>query len=546
MTFTNKPRDLKPTCRLTVVRAALTAVLCTAWAWSPTAHAGVSIVGTGAAGGMSATTATALRIERGGGTGHMAIIPYFSTQGGNSTLINITNTHFPGKVVKVRFRGAANADSVYSFTVLLKAADVWAANISRGADGRTVLTTSDTSCTLPANVNGAFVTGRLPTNLLSAADAGSWTREGYVEIITMADIRDSIGLLPLARAIGPVAGSGAPLCGTAVNALGGDPNSEAAAAELGLDTPTTGLMVSSILINVAGASVAWTTPTTAITAVDSAGNPARGRMVFSPQTASPAPNIDLYTNDPLLRTVAGGGAGKIAARQNDLPDLSTPYVGTSGNAVGLPFLHVENLAEMMAIGFLSNEFLTDPSIGAQTDWTLTQPLRRFAAAEDYSTAPPTWVANSGVAGPSRYALGAAFTDRVGCLNAASAFPLWFDRDSNPPRYVGFEPRPELERMRLCGVASVTNFGNGPETPVRSTVLSASVAYSGVFDRVDPETYPAKIFAGYARLFFSGAPTNQLVYRGAPIIGASYIQARGPQVAGKSTNFGVIYNHSVSK
>ena len=251
------------------------------------ACAGSSIVGTGATGGMSPTTATALQVNRAGGAGHIAIVPYFSTQRGNTTLLNLTNTDTAsGKVVKVRFRSAVNADSVYDFTVLLGPADVWAANISQGADGRSTLTTSDLSCTLPRSVAGPFVTDRLPLAALTAAQQAEWTREGYIEIITVADIKRVSGgsTNPLGDAtVNTSAGSA---CGEALRVLAVNPSNEYAAASAGLDTPSAGLMVSSIPINVAGASVAWTTPTTAITAVDGAGNPARGRMVLSPQTAA--------------------------------------------------------------------------------------------------------------------------------------------------------------------------------------------------------------------------------------------------------------------
>ena len=52
--------------------------------------------------------------------GHINLVPYFSTAGGNDTYINITNTDTRnGKAVKVRFRGASNSDDVYDITVLM-------------------------------------------------------------------------------------------------------------------------------------------------------------------------------------------------------------------------------------------------------------------------------------------------------------------------------------------------------------------------------------------------------------------------------------------
>jgi len=47
------------------------------------------------------------------GTGHILMVPYFSAQGDNATLLNLVNTDVTnGKAVKVRFRGARNSDDV--------------------------------------------------------------------------------------------------------------------------------------------------------------------------------------------------------------------------------------------------------------------------------------------------------------------------------------------------------------------------------------------------------------------------------------------------
>ena len=505
------------------------------------ACAGSSIVGTGATGGMSPTTATALQVNRAGGAGHIAIVPYFSTQRGNTTLLNLTNTDTAsGKVVKVRFRSAVNADSVYDFTVLLGPADVWAANISQGADGRSTLTTSDLSCTLPRSVAGPFVTDRLPLAALTAAQRAEWTREGYIEIITVADIKRVSGgsTNPLGDAT--VNTSAGAACGEALRVLAVNPSNEYAAASAGLDTPSAGLMVSSILINVAGASVAWTTPTTAITAVDGAGNPARGRMVLSPQTADPAPGSDLYTNDPLLRSVAGGGSGKLAAKQLDLPDLSTPYVGTSANAVDLPFRYVESVAALLAVKKLRNEFLTDPSINARTDWTLTQPLRRFAFGVDYSASPYAAVSNNGVAGPSSYYTYIPFSVmNNGCFAAYTEFPL------SPYNRLGSFLGPDFTTATegiiggCYGAASIVDFGS-LDTGV-SSVLQNSLSTFAARSRFGKSVPPKEDISGWAELRLS-----QVITLGVPAVGAAYIQATGPQVAGKSTNFGVLYNHDVGR
>src|SRR5690554_5057371 len=95
-------------------------------------------------------------------TGNALVVPYYTVQNGNATLINIVNTDtVNGKAVKVRFRGAEASDDVFDFQLFLSPADMWTANISQGPDGRARLVTTDNSCTLPANVNESFLTFRL-------------------------------------------------------------------------------------------------------------------------------------------------------------------------------------------------------------------------------------------------------------------------------------------------------------------------------------------------------------------------------------------------
>ena len=150
------------------------------------------IGGVGLAGGASAavfsqggTTLTNV----GNAAGHILLVPYFSTQGGNATLLNITNTDtVNGKAVKVRFRGAANSDDLYDFQVLLSPGDVWTASVSQDATtGISTLSTTDATCTLPTSVNGAFQTGRVQ-QFSTASSIANQTREGYIEILNMADI----------------------------------------------------------------------------------------------------------------------------------------------------------------------------------------------------------------------------------------------------------------------------------------------------------------------------------------------------------------------
>jgi hypothetical protein len=391
---------------------------------------------TGTLGGATAASDLALN---GDGTGHILLVPYFSTQSGNATLINLVNTNTTiAKAVKVRFRGAANSDDIFDFQVFLSPGDVWTANVSKGADGRSVLTTGDASCTKPAKATlnaTPFVTSRLDSTL-TADQKANGTREGYIEIFTMADIpkasnaaatKDGVdntkagviaaGDNPLYTAVKHVSGV-APCTGAAWTALDGDGvgggadimtwNAAAAtnsANSFGLVPPTTGLMANWTIINTVGAA-AWSGEAFAIES--RAGAPAvaaNGNVVYWPQTGFAPTNVNFYTADPLLRsgaaavgrvysvdaagttyTAASVALPAVTAGDYDLPDVSTPYTATAtpaAAAVTDPLLQARSVTAAIAATSATNEFLTTSSISAATDWVFSMPTRRYNVAFAY-------------------------------------------------------------------------------------------------------------------------------------------------------------------
>ncbi|GHU22142.1 hypothetical protein AGMMS50243_21130 [Betaproteobacteria bacterium] len=125
--------------------------------------------------------------------GLINIVPYYNVREGNTVALSITNNDFTnGKVVKVRFRGAEWSDDVLDFQVFLSPFDVWTASITRGVDpdtGKAVAKlnkSEDNTCTRPQlGANGALFKDDL--NRVAVGTEGG-TLEGYVEIITLADI----------------------------------------------------------------------------------------------------------------------------------------------------------------------------------------------------------------------------------------------------------------------------------------------------------------------------------------------------------------------
>ena len=387
------------------------------------------------------------------GIGHILVVPYFSTQDGNVSLVNIVNTDLVnGKAVKLRYRGAANSDDIYDITVLLSPGDVWSANVSNN-NGVSTLVTNDNTCTLPASVNANFTGAR-------ANSDDTQTLEGYIEILNMADIpknlaTDALGAPssianPLYTAIKHVNGT-AP-CATIASQLEdvvlaesvtGAPITDAtsAAASLaanewngrGFNFPSGGLMANWSIVNLSKAG-SFTGTATAVAArkIGSNNDRAVANLVFSPQDSALQPSSlaaiangthpAFLTADPLL---AGGvtKAGvvtqaKIPASLYDFPDLSTPYV-TDPSVQGAALTQAETLSAALATASVTNEYLTSPSVSFATDWTFSMPARRYNVAYNYA----------GTAVAADFALYAAvldYADEIGRGAAPTVAPTVLD------------------------------------------------------------------------------------------------------------------------
>ena len=111
--------------------------------------------------------------------GDAAIIPYYTTVGSFVSGMHVVNTSAATQAVKIRLRRATDSADALDFNVVLSPADVWAGAIHADADGNVMVSTSDTSCTVPNNA--ADASGNKTFNMPNSTDA----REGYIEIIGM-------------------------------------------------------------------------------------------------------------------------------------------------------------------------------------------------------------------------------------------------------------------------------------------------------------------------------------------------------------------------
>ena len=528
---------------------------------------------------MVAGTANKLELSE-GGVGHMLLVPYYTAQNGNMTVLHVVNTDtVNGKAVKVRFRGAANSDDVMDFQVFMSPGDVWTAAVTAGADGIAQIQTADNTCTVPSlgfNKPQAFSTGRLNPNATAVAKANG-TREGYVEIFNMADVEaaklwGTDDYSPLYKAIKhdkgiapcSVAGSAAETTLTTI-ALKNYVAEDKAATD-GFNTPTGGLMGDWYIINVPET----TTFSGAATAVVATGGNGRGNFVHFPQIDTPvaATAIDQFTADPLLRSNSKDAAGTarttpaLAAGNYDLPDMSTPYLAADWTnptapavvGTGKPLSQASVLTAALAVNSVTNQYANDASISAKTDWVFSMPTRRYSVAANYAaitTSKPATDANS------EYRL---FSDLVPTATAfATTQDEWFypgntllatdesgnicvkangqrfwDREETTPGQATnapvFSPRVPgtTPTVALCGEVSVLAFQS-----TGNSVLASSVARS-------------TITSGTYVNGWGVVDTKNSIY-GLPVLGASFIKLSNPQVAaGLSGTYGITWPHRFVK
>ena len=76
--------------------------------------------------GLLSTSAMAVMLNP-RGTGQVLIYPYYTVNGGNTTLMSVINTTAQGKAMKVRFHEAYNGRTVLNFNLYLSPFDVWTA-----------------------------------------------------------------------------------------------------------------------------------------------------------------------------------------------------------------------------------------------------------------------------------------------------------------------------------------------------------------------------------------------------------------------------------
>ncbi|MCL2872234.1 MAG: hypothetical protein FWF41_04545 [Betaproteobacteria bacterium] len=368
------------------------------------------------------------------GLGQVLIYPYYTVRGDASgvrtfnSLISVVNKTEVGKAVRVRFLEGKASQEVLDFNLYLSPHDVWTSAITPSNDGSgAMLKTDDKSCTSPP-IPAEGVQFRNYLYIDANADREDATldrtKEGYVEIIEMADIIPGTSTEKNVTHT-RVNNEYKPLdCNWISETWGVIP----AWVATDLTTGTGGLFGSMILINPNDAQdIAY--EAVALDGFFSAPTP--GANLWRPSgTIEP----DLNLASPKISTVVNGTDEYITNWNEGIDAVSAVLMNAS----------------------VSNEYVLEDSVAAKTDWIITMPTKKYYySAPDWSKIRPLI--------PDYHLFQRDFTSGGACDELMIA---QYNREESSARTDdagGFPEPPPKPPTALCWGANVVTFGKTFDT-----------------------------------------------------------------------------------
>ena len=467
------------------------------------------------------------------GLGQVLIYPYYTTRGGNDTLLSVVNTTENGKAVKVRFLESRNSREVLDFNLYMSPFDVWVAAITDIA-GEPNLIVPDTSCTVPywwgdfpnAQGNGQ----QMFLNFAYSGDDNdggpeslSRAAEGHFEMIEMGTMTDV------------------------------DFGSESAAEHIdsgGIRVPRDCQQLVdawSIIANVPGYWLVdrfydMTTPSGGMFGSAAIINPTEGAMYSYDAKAINGFTTQVSHTDPgdELPSLAGGDISDAFVFFDD-GSLVTASYSEPVEAVSAVFMHDQ----------LMNEYNIASNIGANSEWVVTFPTKRFYID-------PAFAIDTVPVDPFTEAL-----SEVGdaCENFQMEF--WDREEDNLIVTTDQEPLPsprppvivDIVLFELCFETNVIRFGEAPEDPVPTEILGSETAVS-----FDVTIAGSNFEDGWARMnlrdydssepldgIFDSIRVDRFGLVGLPVTGfwvERFINANAEP--GKIANYGGIFQHKATR
>lgn len=311
---------------------------------------------------LATTTAASALTLNPRGTGQVLVYPYYTADGGNSTLLAIVNTTANGKAVKVRFHEGYDGRDVLDFNAYLPPHGEWVgavATTQSGADAPASIVTGDNGCTVPAFAPTSGASTRFldfsdasyaGTNAASGPSGNSdggptgmeRTREGHFDVIEMGEVTD--GSL---TAITPV--DGVPADCAQIVAAWSPGGYWLADAMQDMAPPSGGLYGTEFIVDVAQGTMY--------------GINAEAIDGFSAVAQNSAPDSPA----PDLNTASKSADGLVSA-----------FVPVDGTMLKLDYQNpVDAVSALFMTAALDNDFYKDPAIGGASDWIVTAPTKRF-------------------------------------------------------------------------------------------------------------------------------------------------------------------------
>jgi hypothetical protein len=448
-------------------------------------------------------------------TGEVVLYPFYNAENGNSTTMHIVNTTADVKAVKVRFLEYKNSDEVLDFNLYLSPFDhfSWVVIADPNGDGAAMLT-RDNSCTVPElggpnppysgsqteEADGSvtrvqpFVNFQYDDDL---DDSIERTLMGHVEVIEMGIVNDfgDGDDDPTPEAWATHGATGVPANCAAIDALWAAGWGGAAGSNFNIDAPEGGLYGLSYHLNVDDAA-AFAIETTQIAGFSDAA------MHTEPGFTAPSLNSS-DTTTALVYTGAGYEVGDY---------------GDSAPAV----------SALLMTQAIHNDVVIDANIGAQTDWVITFPTKRFHVDVDLTAdpIPPFAELFNGDTG------GANPREDLACEDVTVVATNREERRQQVGN--GFSPTPDRARDEICLETNLIAFGAGGT----ASALNGEI---GLINLAAPYT------TGWSSILFQ-EDTQVLVGEdangddfglvGLPAVGfAAYKYTSGAVVEGAAYNYG---------
>ncbi|MDA9711213.1 hypothetical protein N9U42_02475 [Luminiphilus sp.] len=353
----------------------------------------------GAATAVTMSAAHAAMYVNDKGMGETLIFPFYSAESGNNTAIHVVNTTAGTKAVKVRIMEAENSQEVLDFNLYMSPADHFSFGIVADGDGAKIVT-GDNSCTVPAiPADGQPFVSFKYDGTIGAGDSSEGdddgvgafdntgierTRVGYVEVIEMGqldpDAAPALDTTPASDTYTPInavdaithGADGVPAnCDLLVEAWSliddvpgtwyaeADDNVTQATAEFLTNWAGGGLYGYARVLNVAEGS-AFGYDALAIASHVAAGA-SGSAMHYRPGSIYPNFGDDAMDTEATINV-----NGEAITLDFD----GTVYPADSTN-------RVQALNSLIMATAIHNDFVTDSSINAETDWITTFPTKHF-------------------------------------------------------------------------------------------------------------------------------------------------------------------------